>query len=188
MSSEIIGIIVFFIFILLVIIFIVITFIALAEEYAKSKKLSKFKQDVLKALNNSKPTWHQIKLIAETQKLTQTDISIVIKQIISDLLIEGNESIKSNLILLESYLESYTNDEPFDDMPDDVRVHLERLKEQLPNRIELLDPIVNHLRDLKIANLRNRRRQKIIEIVSLIVGISGLLIGLYPLFKSQAAN
>jgi hypothetical protein len=155
------------------------------DSYIKKKKLSKFKQDIIKSIKNIQPTWNQINLIAETRKLTKAEVGKIIKELISDALTENDETLKSNLSLLESYISFYKNEEPFDDLPDDVRLHLERLKEHLPDRVELLEPIVNHLRDLKTVALRNRRRQKIIEIISLIVGVAGLIIGLYPLFKPK---
>jgi hypothetical protein len=137
----------------------------------------------LEAIKNTQLSWGHIKVFASTRHLSQRDIGDTLKELLREALKGSDELLKSNVELFERYLEYYRNDEPFEDLPGEIRVYLERIRDQLPNGIETLDPLVNYLRDLSAENLREKKRQKLIAILSLMIGAAGLFIGILSIFN-----
>lgn len=167
---------------ILVGVFSVIGIIAnIYNNYISTRERAKFREDLTSAVKLTQPTWEQVLLISGTQSLSQTDVNIVLREMIRDALSGKAEGMQEHIALLESYLQSHKREEPFEDLPDDVRSHLERIKAHIPDRPELLDPLADQLRELKAKNIREKRRQSYINIVSLIIGIAGLIVGVYAI-------
>ena len=156
--------------------------VAVLDDHRKAKERERFKQSLRESVKHSQPSWNQVKTIASARSLSKREVTQVLKELLT-IALEGDIALKPHINLVESYVEADAEEEPFEDMPQQIRIHLERLKEQLSNRPELLEALVAHLRDAKIETVRQRRRQNMINVLSLIAGLVGLLIGLVPIIR-----
>jgi hypothetical protein len=157
---------------------------SLLNNYGKNKGISKFRSDPRQAIIDTQPTWDQVRIMASTQPITTEDVSIVVREIMTEAL-SASARLKPHIALIETYVQADKSDEPFEDMPQDIRIHLERLRDQLPNRPELLEALVNHLRDAKTKNVRLAKRQSLVNIISLMVGLAGLIVGIVSIIWSR---
>jgi hypothetical protein len=146
------------------------------NEYAKNREKTQFLGDLRMAIKSSQPTWTQVNLMSSIRPLTKRDVSYVVRELLTEALKGDDSRLKPHVALLESYIAADQEQEPYEDMPQEIRIHLERLREQLPERPELLEALVDHLRDSKIRSVREKRRQSLISIVSLIIGLAGFVI------------
>ena len=154
----------------------------ITDELVNRRFRKKFKQDLYKSLSNKNPpNWDQVKIIAETNFLQKKDISRVIKQLIKEFFSEENTLTKEVVPLLEGYLNKYSQEEPFEGIPDDIRIQFDRLKKNSGIQILQLEPLTNHIRELLKINSIENKRQKIFSIISFLVGIGGLTIGVYQI-------
>jgi predicted nucleic acid-binding Zn ribbon protein len=154
----------------------------IAEDFVNRKIRKIFKQDLIKSISNVvQPNWNQVKIIAETNSLQRKDLSRVLKLIITEIF-SGESSLKAdNIPLLEGYLESHSQEEPFEGIPSEIKIHLERLKENSDITMLQLEPLTKHISELLKINSSEKKRQKAFSIISFLIGIGGFAIGLYQL-------
>jgi hypothetical protein len=163
-------------------VFLIALINSIIGDYRRSKSTSKFKQSLTLAIKTSQPTWNQIRTIASGQPITKLQMRSFLKELLTESL-AGDEGLKAHAALIESYILADQEDEPFDDMPQEIRIHLERLRDQIPNRPELVETLVEHLRDTRIKTVRQKKRQNLINMLSLLLGLIGLIIGIISAFK-----
>ena len=108
-------------------------------------------------------------------------MSRVVKLIITEILSGESSLEKDKIKIFESYLEKHNQEEPFEGIPSEIRIHLERLKESSGIQIEQLEPLTKHITELLKINTKENKRQKYFSLISLFVGIGGLAIGLYQI-------
>ena len=154
----------------------------IVEELIKKKIRNRFKIDLYKSLQNTTPNWNQVKIIADANSLHRKDIEKVLKLLITEALSNECNLDNDKVSVLEDYLKLYHQEEPFDYIPNDIRIHLERLKENSGIKISQLEPLTKHIRELLKINSTESKRQKTFSIISLLIGLVGLLIGLYQVF------
>ena len=152
----------------------------LLNDYFSIKSRKQFEEDLVLALQNGEPTWEQIKLIAETRGVKNSDVSWVIKKLHREILTGRNEKISEKQQLINSYSELYKSEEPFEAIPDDIRLHLERVKDGIGDKSYLLEPVASHIKQLLEVKSREKKKDRIIAIVSLLIGVIGMGVGLYP--------
>lgn len=157
--------------------------ISLLSDRETQKSISKFEEDLLLATKNKALTWEQVKIIAETRGLSREDIKKALNELLRDALTGSKEDITAYTESFEKYIHHYLEEEPFADIPNDIKIHLERLLDHLPKDIHLLDPLVAQLKEFSMKNIKERRKQTALAIVSLLVGIIGLAFGLYSVVK-----
>jgi hypothetical protein len=154
----------------------------LADELINRKFRKAFKKDLCNAIiNDNTPTWDQVKIIAETNSLPSKEVSKVVKLIITEILSGESSLEKDKIKIFESYLENHNQDEPFEGIPSEIRIHLERLKESSGIQLTQLEPLTKHITELLKINTKENKRQKSFSLISLLVGIGGLAIGLYQI-------
>lgn len=154
----------------------------LADELINRKFRNAFKKDLYNAIiNDNTPSWDQVKIIAETNSLPRKEVSRVVKLIITEILSGESSLEKDKIKIFESYLKKHNQEEPFEGIPSEIRIHLERLKESSGIQIEQLEPLTKHITELLKINTKENKRQKYFSLISLFVGIGGLAIGLYQI-------
>lgn len=143
-----------------------------------------FSEDVRSALGISQPTWHQVLDFADLRRLSRTDIGHVLQVLIRDGLTGRSSDMQSHVKVLEGYLAEHRALEPFDGMPNEIKMHLERLKEQGAESEKLLKPLTAQIRDLLALKSREYSRQKLYTVGGFLLGLIGLIFAaftyLYP--------
>lgn len=148
----------------------------LGEEVARSRRMRFFEGDLLAAIGTKPPTWDQLKVIFTSRTVPHGEAKVVITNLLREALTGRRTEVRDQVSLLEGYLKCALDEEPFVDIPDSLRPHLARIQSRLGDDSPFLQPLIKEIRELVEINSRDRRRQRIIAVVSLTVGIIGLLV------------
>jgi len=149
--------------------------------HRKDNKITKFHKSLRVAIENGPPQWKIIERIAETNSLSKNDLWIVLNQALSDSWITRDDILNTNRKIIESYIDCYEKTYPFEGVPDEFKNLLTILQKKVSNETQLIKPLVNYLRKYTSKKLIDQKQQKIVSIISLIVGVMGFLITLYPI-------
>jgi hypothetical protein len=143
----------------------------------------KFKSDFKKAVIHSQPEWEDIKDIAHTLGIKTRVANLRIKNFRLRIL-KGEESeLSSHRSVIEDYLSKYKIDEPFEGMPNDLRIHMERLRDRLDSKdTHLLNPLASQINELLTINEKKRKRDRLYTAGGFFVGIAGLAFALFQHF------
>lgn len=155
----------------------------IVDDIIRWRRSARFRARLVLAIKNGQLSWEQVKIIAGASLVGKTDRRSVLHDVLSLSLTSGDQKLTPHTSLIEDYIRSDQRDEPFEDMPQGIRIHLERLRQQMPSRPELIEALVEHLRDARIQAAQQRKRQSIINSLSLIVGVLGFLIGVISLVR-----
>jgi hypothetical protein len=96
-------------------------------------------------------------------------------------------------ILAKEYFQNlykeYEQDEPFEGLPSDVRLHLERVRETIGKEQDhMLQPLASQLQDLNDENIRKHKRMWWVSVSSLLLGVSSLAFGAYTHYSPEYAK
>ncbi len=152
------------------------------EDFFEMKQVSKFSKDFKDTVKHSKPSWEDIKEIASTRGLTQSKIQFTIREYNREIMAGRVEDLSQHKELIKSYIAQYRKDEPFEGLPNEVRIHLERLRDQINGNEHLLEPLTTQIKDLLTINQKEKRQQKYYTIGGFFVGLAGLAFALYTTF------
>jgi len=172
-------------------IIIVVVFVAIisngnmiADEIINIILRKRFKKNLINSLNNDhNPTWPQVKIMAEANSVLNVDILRVLRFIVADILSGESDLEAKHIPILEQYIEYYRRDEPFEQMPSDIKIHFERLKENENIKTETLQPLSAKICELLEIKSKENKTQKIINFLSMIVGVVGLIVAIYQTIK-----
>jgi hypothetical protein len=143
-----------------------------------NKKLKLFRTDFEDSVNHSQPTWGEMKEIASLRGLKESQIQRTLKEYVREIRAGRTPDLEKHLTLIKSYLDSYKNDEPFENLPSDLRIHLERLRENLNDQL-LLEPLTVHIKELVSINSKENRKLKFYTVGSFFIGLLGIALALY---------
>ncbi|WCE05903.1 hypothetical protein [Pseudoxanthomonas sp. JBR18] len=155
--------------------------VSLTEEIIKQKNKKKFSEDLaLSIIHKGKNlSLRQIQEIAETRGATQHDIQNNLKILLREILAQRNLSLQEHQSLIESLLKEMRDREPFDGLPNEVRIHLERLREGMSQTPDALEPLAIQIRELVALKSREHRMQKYYTVGGFALGIIGLVFAAY---------
>lgn len=146
---------------------------SVTDLYITHKQRKNFKQALENALkHNPCLTWEQVKVIADVRNLSQYSIGRCI-----DILIDEALAGKSNEIdvsKLEQFKSNFRQDEPFEGIPHELKLPLEKIRKEITNGQELLEPLVGHLKEFSEENTKARKKQNIYGLIGVVVGIASL--------------
>ncbi|EHH1051832.1 TPA: hypothetical protein ACVU44_004950 [Vibrio parahaemolyticus] len=133
----------------------------------------KFKGDFEAAITNSQPNWDRMKRIAKTRSIKPHEINELCEDYSRDILSGKRQELLPHLALIESYIESYSSEGPFESLPSDIKIHFERLRTTLGS-VELLTPLSSQIKDFIDEKKGERNKDRIISLFSFIIGLTGL--------------
>lgn len=170
----------------ILLIIVMITFIAWAssqilDDMLKLKSINEFSKDLKDSIKHSQPSWDEIKEIASTRGLTQAQIQPTIKKYYREIITGRDEELGQHKEIISGYIEKYRKDEPFEGLPSEVRIHLERIRDQINGNEHLLSPLTSQIKDLATANESDRKTQRYYTTGGFFVGLAGLLIAIYTI-------
>lgn len=139
--------------------------------------------DMVAATHGKTPlTRKQIEILAKNYKLTTRDTQILLRNQFADAIKSGNDPLVS---YFQSLYEQLEKDEPFEGLPSDVRLHLERIKESIgEGNYFLMEPLAAQLQDLSTANRKKERWMWGLTIASFVAGVVGVIFGALPYLPS----
>jgi len=161
----------------------------LIDAYIESKKINEYSKDFETSIQHSQPSWEEMKEIIRTHNLQQSKVLHIYQKAMKKILTGESKELEPYKELIRSYIDKYNEEEPFEGMPSDIRIHLERLREQInDDRANLLDPLTNQIKDLLSINERERKHQKYYTIGGFFVGIIGLIFAIYSLYITPVGD
>lgn len=152
---------------------------SLIEEWVQTGILRKFEKELEAAIIHSQPTWKELKLIADTNSVSFSKIQPVLERVMRNALTGKIERLLNHKALIQSYIDESNEEEPFDNMPSEIRIHLERINDQLENGKTLLEPLTNQIRELLAINARERRVQRFYTIGGFFIGLLGFFFAIF---------
>jgi hypothetical protein len=155
---------------------------AFIEDIFEIKQISNFSKDFKEAVIHTQPSWEEIKDIASTRMLTQATIQNIIKKHFREILTGREKDLLPFKDLIQSYIVQYNKDEPFEDLPSEIRIHLQRLREHTKDNEHLLESLTSQIKDLLTINKKEKKHLKYYTIGGFFVGLVGFIFALYTTY------
>jgi len=155
---------------------------SLVDDLIDLRLRKRFLIDLRGALETTQPGWGQVLDIGQSRGIGQRSVFVAVRSLLRDVLTGSEPTLLQHRSVLERYLESYRRAEPFEGLPSETRVHLERLQEVLGNDSLALEPLTIQIREMASVYRRDYIRQRIYTVWGFIVGIIGLLFAGYAYF------
>lgn len=152
---------------------------ALISAYVERKSIQEFREDLEGAVLNSQPNWDSIRRIALTRGLKPYQIYPTLEEYIRDIKSGRNENLVPHLDLLEGYVDAYRHEEPFQSLPSDIRLHLERIRDRI-NEVEPLEPLTVQIKDLLSIHTAEKKKAKFYTVGGFVFGVVGVAIAIFP--------
>lgn len=155
---------------------------SLLEDIFAMKWRKQFEEDLRLAIKHSQPSWEHLSDIASTRNVKNAEIYWVLQKLLREILTGREADLASHQKVVERYLAKLKEIEPFEGIPTEIRIHLERVKEHLSTDTLLLQPLTNQIRELLSVNEKDRRQQKYYTIGGFFVGFLGLVFAAFAYF------
>lgn len=157
---------------------------SLVDEYFKYKQRRLFREDLTMAILNKSCsfTLQHMQQIAETRSVTQQDIQKTLKVLLREVLTDRNISLQPHQTVIETFISNMKDREPFEGLPNEIRIHLDRLKDELKISSERLEPLTIQIRELVSINTREKKVQKYYTVGGFVLGVVGLGFAAYTYY------
>lgn len=134
-------------------------------------------------MKNSKLNKSQIEVLSKEYFLNSKDIQLAARREFKNSL-SVDDPIKDKADYFQALYQDYERDEPFEGLPSDVRLHLERVRESLgKDKDHMLQPLASQLQDLNDANVRKHKKMWWVSVASLMIGVASLAFAAYAYYK-----
>jgi hypothetical protein len=144
-----------------------------------------FLKDLRGAISTGQPTWKQLVDIAELRGLSQRRAYFVTRRLLRDIQTGAELSLKDHRTLLEEYIAEYKQAEPFEGIPNETRVHLERLRKSLGSDVAVLEPLTSQIRELVSIYEQDKVKQRRYTVWGFFIGVISFIfaayVSVYPL-------
>jgi hypothetical protein len=156
----------------------------LLEDHSKKKNRKSLEELIEKSFNEKLVLDRdQLEILLKNYNLTSQDLHILLRRLFAS-------AVKNNTPEFLSYIQSlyeYTEKQaPFEGLPSDVKLHLERIKEALGDQNRnLMEPLATQLQDINISNKRKNKTMWALTIGSFIIGLIGVIMAFIPYMSSE---
>ena len=149
----------------------------------KTKRRNRFGKELSVLFGKNKLDRQQIEILSKEFYLNSKDIQLAARRQFKEALTaEQVEKEKSDYF--QALFEDYVRDEPFEGLPSDVRLHLERVRETLGKENDhMLQPLASQLQDLNDENIMKHKKMWWVSVTSLMIGIASLAFAGYVYYK-----
>jgi len=154
-------------------------FISAWEEYATKKRADLFATELAAAVVHSQPSWDEIKVMAETSKVSTSEVAEICSRLLKDILTGKAQELTQYKELVAGYRRSHQEAEPFEGLPSGVRIHMERVRETLADRKDILEPVTSQMRSLFAMHSRESKIQKRYTAWVFFLALLGVLFAAY---------
>jgi len=152
---------------------------SMIEDIFEIRSISEFSKDFKDTVKHSQPSWEEVKEIASTRHLTQSKIHFTIRKYYREIMAGRDNDLLEHKGLIKNYIDQYRKDEPFEGLPNEVRIHLERLRDNINGNEHLLEPLTSQIKDLLTINESDKRNQKYFTIGGFFIGLAGFAFAVY---------
>lgn len=136
--------------------------------------------DIRDALISKEIDWEGVKIIAASRVVEGNKLTRVLRKLYRESITGRDQELASKSAVLSGFIQQRNKEEPFEGLPSDIRVNLERVRDHISEDVALLEPTADQIQQLIDIEKVARRRDRVVAVVSLIVGVLGLSIAVYP--------
>ncbi len=147
-----------------------------------------FKQEMVRAIQHTQPTWQQMLDIAETSNVSAATTYHLARQLHKEILVGADKELQPHRALIEGYISTHKRTEPFEGLPNEVRIHLERLRDHLDGKEHFLEPLTIQIRELVSVHRKEHRTQKRYTTWGFFIGVAGTAFAAYAYFYPYAIS
>ncbi len=153
------------------------------EEFFKNKRRSKFGKELSRLYDSHKLDRIQVEILSKEYFLNSKDIQLVArKQFKESLLL--NDANPEKATYFQTLYQDYEKDEPFEGLPSDVRLHLERVRDAMGKQNDhMLQPLAAQLQELNDENIRKQKKMWWVSVASFMIGVASLVFSGYTYFS-----
>lgn len=177
--DVIIGVAIYFIIIVFGVVTIVNELSTMLDNKNKKHKSEKFKVEMILAIEHSQPSWEELLDMAELSKVDVKSAYNVSREILKEILTGEKSELEKYKSLVEGYIAKHKKSEPFEDMPSQTRIHLERLASVISDKDFSLEPLTMQIRELVTVYESENKKQKNYTRWGFIVGIIAVCFAVY---------
>jgi hypothetical protein len=153
-----------------------------SEEY-KQGRVVLFRDDLVAAVLHSQPTWDQVVEIAETEEIPLSKVYLICRLLLKDILTGADPNkLKDHRALIETYIREHRRSEPFEGLPNEVRIHLERLSNALQGNSSILEPLTQQIRELVAMHSVESKKQRRYTRWGFFLGLLGFAFAAYTYY------
>lgn len=150
---------------------------AIIEALEKAANRKRFISSLKNAYEISPPVWNHVLIIAKKNFLDQEQMKLALERMLHDVITERSEYSKEKSDYIDSLLKRIIKEEPFEGIPDNLRIHLEHIHTIAEKEHFDIQPLANELRELTTKREKERKFGKLISMLSLLVGVVGAIYG-----------
>lgn len=156
------------------------------DEAAKRRRRKSVGELVGSAFSKSPLTRKQIEILSADNRLTSRDTQILLRNQFSEAVKSADEKRDEKIKYFQGLYEELEKDEPFEGLPSDVRLHLEKIRESIGKEKDfLMQPLASQLQDLNSSAKRKEKWMWGLTIASFAVGVVGVIFGALPYLPSH---
>ncbi|MND19068.1 hypothetical protein D3C80_93690 [compost metagenome] len=153
------------------------------DKAVKYKRRIKFGKELSRLFESKTLDRPQIEILAKEYYLNSKDIQLTARREFKNSLCT-NDISNEKANYFQSLFQDYEKDEPFEGLPSDVRLHLERVRETLgKDNDHMLQPLASQLQELNDVNVRKQKRMWLVSVASLMIGVVSLAFAAYVYYK-----
>lgn len=154
------------------------------ERKERPQELTIFREALSAALLRSDLTWDQLQQLARHHGITPFDIKRSLDALASRALTGEYGDCEDMEIRIQNALLDLEKEEPFQGLPDEIRLHLRHIQNQMNGSGEhLLQPLAQKLKTLLVEHEQGQRRQRWVAWASFTVGLLSLGAGLFAYLR-----
>lgn len=136
--------------------------------------------DIRDALISKEIDWEGVKIIAASRVVEGNKLTRVLRKLYRESITGRDQELASKSAVLSGLIQQRNKEEPFEGLPSDIRVNLERVRDHISEDVALLEPTADQIKQLIDIEKVARRRDRVVAVFSLIVGVLGLSFAAYP--------
>jgi hypothetical protein len=157
------------------------------EEAAKRRRRKSVGELVANAFSKTPLTRKQIEILSTDNRLTSRDTQILLRNQFSEAVKSADEKRDERIKYFQELYEELEKDEPFEGLPSDVRLHLEKIRESIGKEKDfLMQPLASQLQDLSSSARRKEKWMWVLTIASFAVGVVGVVFGALPYLPNHS--
>lgn len=110
--------------------------------------ITRFARDFKAMVTESPPSWTELKDLAPTWGLTQQQLHRIIMRLYRDAMAGRAKGLYLHKELMKGYISEYRRDEPFAELPSEIRIHMERLRDHTSSNGHVLELLTSQIKDI----------------------------------------
>ena len=139
-------------------------------------------------MKHSQPSWDEIKVMARISGISLKSVTPICGRMLKDILTEKTSDLTQFKDVIVGYRRSHNGAEPFEGLPREGRVQMERIREALGENRQLLEPVTSQIRELLTVDSGDKKIQKQYTVCGFFVALLGILFATYAYFRPRELN